>query len=118
MRFRVKHHKILVCSSDFGATWTKKGQIMTVGTKPSVPDWTGIGNFDVVWDWQNGRWFMVTSHMRGAVSYHRGAAGQSWRKWDGEKFTRNNLEDQSERFTDVTGRRLPNGENPSIHWNK
>ena len=107
-----------MCSNDFGSSWTSKGQILTVGTKPNVPDWSGIGDFDVVWDWQYDRWFMVTSHMRGAVSYHRGAAGQSWRKWDGEEFTRNNLEDPSESFKDITGKSLPNGEHPSIQWNR
>ena len=67
-----------MCSEDYGSTWTRKGQILTAGTKPETPRFAGIGDFGIVWDWQNGRWFMVTSKMRGAVSYHRGAAGQSF----------------------------------------
>ena len=61
---------------------------------------------------------MVTSHMRGAVSYHRGATGLSWKKWDGKEFTRDNLGEDSEHFNDVTGEPLPNGEHPSIQWNR
>ena len=49
--------------------------------------WSGIGDFDVVWDWQHSRWFMLTSHMRGAVSYDKTATAASWRKWDGQDFT-------------------------------
>ena len=109
---------IPVCSADLGLTWTEKGQILTVGTKPSTPDWTGIGNFDVVWDWQAGRWFMVTSHMRGAVAWHKGGAGVAWKKWDGRDFTRENFEEESAPFKDTARKRLPNGENPSIHWNR
>ena len=45
-----------VCSEDLGMSWTRRGQIMTTGTKPSLPAWAGIGDFDVVWDWQHQRW--------------------------------------------------------------
>ena len=61
---------------------------------------------------------MVTSHMRGAVSYHKGSAGVSWKKWDGEAFTRTNLIEESETFTDTSNNRLPSGENPSLQWNR
>ena len=107
-----------MCSEDLGISWSSQGQILTVGTKPASPQWSGIGDFDVVWDWQESRWFMVTSHMRGAVSYHKSAAGVTWKKWDGEEFTRDNLQDESERFKDITGKWLPNGEHPSIQWNR
>ena len=107
-----------MCSEDLGASWTSQGQILTVGTKPETPQWAGIGDFDVVWDWQAARWFMVTSHMRGAVSYHKSGAGETWKKWDGEGFTRRNFEDESESFKDIKGDRLPNGEHPSIQWNR
>ena len=70
---------VLVCSHDFGKSWERKGQILTVGVKPSTPAWAGIGGFDVVWDWQRSRWFMVASHMRGAVSYDKTATAGSWR---------------------------------------
>ena len=95
---------ISVCSDNNGFSWQRNGQILTVGSKPSTPQWSGIGDFDVVWDWQAGRWFMVTSHMRGAVSYHKGAAAESWKKWDGTDFTRDNLIDDSESFKDITGK--------------
>ena len=45
-----------VCSEDLGMSWTRRGQIMTAGTKPSPPAWAGIGDFDIVWDWQHQRW--------------------------------------------------------------
>ena len=61
---------------------------------------------------------MVTSHMRGAVASHRGAAGVAWKNWDGKYFTRENLEDESASFKDTSRKRLPNGENPSIQWNR
>ena len=114
----VRSISVSVCSINFGSSWTGKGQILTVGTKPTSPAWSGIGDFDVVWDWQQERWFMVTSHLRGAVSYHKGATAQSWRKWDGEEFSRENLIEAGEAFKDITGKKLPNGEHPSIMWNR
>ena len=62
-----------------GSSWTRKHQILTVGEKPSVPTKGGIGNFDVVWDWQEKRWFMIASKMRGAVSYDKSGQASSWR---------------------------------------
>ena len=64
------------------------------------------------------RWFLLASHLRGAVSYNRSAARASWRKWDGAAFTRANMEDEAESFTDVRNRTLPAGEHPSVHWNR
>ena len=107
-----------VCSEDLGRSWIRHGQILTVGTRPVTPAWAGIGDFDIVWDWQHERWFLLASHLRGAVSYDRSATGASWRKWDGEAFTRDNLGQDAERFRDVRNRTLPNGEHPSIHWNR
>ena len=69
----------IVCSSDCGESWTRKDQILTVGTKPAEPAWAGIGDFDVVWDWQEKRWFMLASKMRGAVSYDKSATAASWK---------------------------------------
>ena len=56
--------------------------------------------------------------MRGAVSSDPGAAAASWRKWNGTHFSRANTEEDSERFRDVNNARLPNGEHPTIHWNR
>ena len=78
---------VAVCSQDFGKSWEARHQILTVGPNRTVAPWSGIGDFDVVWDWQASRWFMLTSHMRGAVSYSKTAAAASWKKWDGEDFT-------------------------------
>ena len=47
------------CSSDYGRSWTRKGQMLTVGPKPTTPTWAGIGDFDVVWDWQQSRWKLL-----------------------------------------------------------
>ena len=64
------------------------------------------------------RWFLLASHLRGAVSYDRSAAGASWRKWDGEAFSRDNMGEEGESFRDVRNRTMPDGEHPSIHWNR
>ena len=64
------------------------------------------------------RWFLVASKLRGAVSRDRAAAGDSWYKWDGAAFTRRGLGEEGERFRDTSNRPLPNGEHPSIHWNR
>ena len=40
------------------------------------------------------------------------------RKWDGRDFTLGNLDEDSPRLTDIHGNRLPNGEHPTIHWNR
>ena len=58
-----------------------------MGPNRTEAPWSGIGDFDVVWDWQNSRWFMLTSKRRGAVSYQKSATAASWRKWDGQDFT-------------------------------
>ena len=34
----------LACSRDYGATWTNKGRILTLGAKPSFPSWSGTGD--------------------------------------------------------------------------
>jgi len=97
----------LACSRDRGKTWQRKGQVLTEGKKPSEPDWSGIGDFDVVWDWQNKRWFMVASQMRTAVSYDKGAGNGTWMGWDGAEYI---INPQIWRgLKDVTGTRLPNG---------
>ena len=78
---------------------------MTDGSKPYTPTWAGIGDFDVVWDWQNSRWFMVASKMRAAISYDKSASAESWSRLNGS-------------LTDTEGKNLPNGEHPTIHWNR
>ena len=95
-----------------------KGRILTVGHKPDTPAWRGIGDFDVVWDWQQSRWFMMTSKMRGAVSNHKSAAAQTWRKWNGTHFSVSNFVEDGARFKDTNNQFLPNGEHPSISWNR
>jgi len=40
-----------------------------------------------------------------------------FRKWDGSNFTRKALFDDMEMLKDSAGIRLPNGANPSTHWN-
>ena len=89
-----------------------------MGSKPAVPAWAGIGDFDVVWDWQQERWFLLASHMRPAASSDRTAGAGSWRKWDGAAFTRAGLGNQGEPLADTQGQRLPNGEHPAIQWNR
>ena len=44
-----------VCSEDTGRSWSRRGQVLTVGGRPSPPAWAGIGDFDIVWDWQQHR---------------------------------------------------------------
>ena len=41
-----------------------------------------------------------------------------FRKWDGTNFTRSNFVEESERFRDVNGDPLPDGEHPTISWNR
>lgn len=72
----------------------------------------------MVWDWQYKRWFLIGSKLRGAVSYNLSCAAESWKKWDGRNFTRNNFLDESERFKDTRNKFMPPGEHPSLHWNR
>lgn len=90
-------------------------KVLIAGAKPSAPAWAGIGDFDVVWDWQKKRWFMVASHMRMAVSKHKGGA-IGWKGWDGKGFNSNSSSWVGMR--DREGQKLPNGEHPAIHWNR
>jgi len=105
----------LVCSEDRGITWERQGQILTEGTKPPTPDWSGIGDFDVIWDWQSSRWFLLASGLRVAVTHDRGA-GSGWQGWDGSGFSANSS--NWVRLKDSDGHPLPNGEHPNIHWNR
>ena len=84
----VQYDFIEACSDDMGESWSKKGQILTKGEKPSEPAWSGCGDFDSVWDWQEKRWFISTAYdISGAVSYDKSGEAESWKKWDGENFT-------------------------------
>ena len=42
----------------------------------------------------------------------------NFRKWNGTHFSASNFGDDGGRFTDVNGDKLPNGEHPSIMWNR
>lgn len=106
------------CSDDMGETWIKKGQILTRGEKPLTPSWSGCGDFDSIWDWQSKRWFISTAwSISGAVSYGKSAVAQSWKKWDGNNFTRSNFIDDFEPFRDTEGNTME-GAHPSILWNR
>ena len=99
-----------------GKTWEKKGQILTKGTKPSTPSWSGVGDFDSIWDWQSKRWFIMTPwSISGAVSYDKSAIASSWKKWDGQDFLRSNFVDEFEPFKDSNGN-IMEGTHPSILW--
>merc|ERR1712038_2061621 len=118
----VPRHEVLggkieedVCNNDRGITWERQGQILTEGTKPPTPDWSGIGDFDVIWDWQSSRWFLLASGLRVAVTHDRGA-GSGWQGWDGSGFSANSS--NWVRLKDSDGQPLPNGEHPNIHWNR
>ena len=101
-----------------GATWTKKGQILTQGEKPLEPTWSGCGDFDSIWDWQEKRWFISTAYdISGAVSYDKTGIAESWKKWDGMNFTRSNFIDKFEPFQDSDGK-VMHGSHPSILWNR
>jgi len=106
----------LACSSDYGVSWTNLSRILTLGEKPAVPEWSGTGDQDVVWDWKNKRWYMATQ-MSAAVSKNMNGEQASWKKWDGANFTRNSLVDAMEPLRDQDGNLLNKGANPSIHWN-
>ena len=106
----------LACSNDMGKTWEKKGQILTRGTKPATPSWSGCGDFDSIWDWQSNRWFISTAwSISGAVSYDKSGVADSWKKWDGKDFTRSNFVDDFEPFKDTEGN-IMEGTHPSILW--
>ena len=112
------HHLTKACSDDMGESWSKKGQILTRGEKPSEPTWSGCGDFDSVWDWQEKRWFISTAYdISGAVSYDKSGKAESWKKWDGKNFTRSNFIDPFEPFKDSEGNTM-HGSHPSILWNR
>ena len=109
---------VVACSEDFGETFEKQGQIITVGEKPETPEWSGVGDMDVIWDWQEERWFMATAGPSGAVSYDKGADAESWKKWDGSNFTRSNWLEPMEAFKDTDGKYLPSGTRIGLSWNR
>ena len=40
------------------------------------------------------------------------------RKWNGTDFSVDNFIEEGERFLDSEGHALPDGEHPTIHWNR
>ena len=40
------------------------------------------------------------------------------RKWNGSDFSVDNFIEEGERFLDTEGNKLPDGEHPTIHWNR
>lgn len=71
-------------SSDNGYTWRDGGQVLRhPQNKPANPQWGGVGDMDVIWDFVNSRWVCYFSDGRisMAVSYDFSAAPGTWRKW-------------------------------------
>jgi len=111
----IKRSIAIAYSQDNGITWIKIGEILKLGP-PKDGKNEGIGNFDVVWDWQQHRWFLVAEQLTVAVSSKIDAHIDSWKWWTGTKF--DGKVGVTQCFTDLKKRKLPSGKNPSIHWNR
>ena len=51
-------------------------------------------------------------------SYYLVISQYNVRKWNGTDFTVDNFIEEGERFLDSEGHALPDGEHPTIHWNR
>ena len=51
-------------------------------------------------------------------SYYLVISEYNVRKWNGTDFTVDNFIEEGERFLDSEGHALPDGEHPTIHWNR
>ncbi|RXJ74442.1 hypothetical protein CS022_02225 [Veronia nyctiphanis] len=117
----------VLCSNDWGNTWGQSEIILSDGTKPSKPEWRGIGDGAVVWDFKNNRWVAILMNkldngraaLTAAASYDKSAKPSSWKKWDGSNFGADPMNDRAVhlQFTDNGRVKYFNGANPSVTWN-
>ena len=105
----------LCTSGDGGATWSKKGQILTSARqKPDLPAWGGCGDHCVVFD--KGRWFCFFQehYLCMAVSDDKQALPGTWKKWYNGGFNEPGL---GGKVSPIEGLVTRPGGNPSVHYN-
>ena len=116
----------VVCGENWGTRWGKSALVLSDGVKPDTPQWRGIGDGAVVWDFKNNRWLAMLMNKRedqngsaaltAAVSYDKSAKPSSWKKWDGSSFNAHAVNNRAEQLRDLNGNKLF-GANPSLSWN-
>jgi hypothetical protein len=77
----------LATSTDDGASWTRRGQIIGL-PKPAIHDTAGREANGVIYDTHDPdhpRWLAI-GHGKGFVSTDPGAAPGTWKAWDGDNF--------------------------------
>jgi hypothetical protein len=106
---------------DNGYSWSDRGQILTVGGRPSDAEaisrgvFGGIGNHGCIWNHDKWACIFVSTpeHSMGiAVSWDPSGSPGSWKKWDGGGFNSPGLDGG---YASLPG--LPRGTNPTITWN-
>ena len=112
-------------SSDNGLTWDPGKRILTSDEpKPQEPAWTGLGDGCVVWNIKRQQYICYYPGDGGitmAASFDPEGAAGTWRKWDGEDFTIEGCNQETQlggKGVPIKGLESVSGTNPSVMWNE
>lgn len=112
-------------SSDNGLTWEPGKRILTSDKpKPQEPAWTGLGDGCVVWNIKRQQYICYYPGDGGitmAASFDPEGAAGTWRKWDGEDFTIEGCNQETQlggKGVPIKGLESVSGTNPSVMWNE
>ena len=112
-------------SSDNGMTWERGKRILaTEQPKPETAVWSGLGDGCVVWNEARKQYICyynsnITGHISMAASSDPEGAPGTWKKWDGQDFTIEGCNSE----TQLGGKDIPidgfyaQGGSPSVMWN-
>ena len=113
-------------SSDNGLTWEPGKRILAPSyPKPQEPAWVGLGDGCVVWNANRQQYICYYQEVEAggicmAASSDPGGAPGTWKKWDGEDFTLDGCDQETQiggRPVLIEGLKSVCGSSPSVMWN-
>jgi len=113
-------------SSDNGLTWEQGKRILAPSyPKPQEPAWVGLGDGCVVWNAKRQQYICYYQEVEAggicmAASSDPDGAPGTWKKWDGNDFTLEGCNQETQiggRPILIEGLKSVCGSNPSVMWN-
>lgn len=113
-------------SSDNGMTWEQGKRILAPSySKPQEPSWVGLGDGCVVWNANRQQYICYYQEVEAggicmAASSDPDGTPGTWKKWDGEDFTLEGCNQETQiggRPVLIEGLKSVCGSNPSVMWN-
>ena len=113
-------------SSDNGLTWEPGKRILAPSyPKPQEPAWVGLGDGCVVWNANRQQYICYYQEVEAggicmAASSDPDGAPGTWKKWDGEDFTLDGCDQETQiggRPVLIEGLKSVCGSSPSVMWN-